>query len=64
MNKYKLTRPLVTAAGLSLLVGCASQQAPDVDMSVASAQELAVKSAELDQRASELARKEAELASM
>jgi len=64
MNKYKLTRPLVTAAGLSLLVGCASHQTPDMDMSVASAQELAVKSAELDKRASELARKEAELASM
>jgi hypothetical protein len=64
MNTNKVTRPLMTAVGLSLLVGCASQQASDMDMSMASAQELAAKSAELDKRASALARQEAELASM
>lgn len=66
MNKNKniVTRPLMTAAGLSLLVGCASNQAPDMDLHAASAQELASKSAELDKRASELARQESALAAM
>lgn len=63
-NKNRLSRPLMTAAGLSLLVGCASHQNPDMDLASASAQELAAKSAELDKRASELSRQEAALAEM
>lgn len=64
MNKNKITRPLMTAAGLSLLVGCASHQGSEMEMGAATAQELAAKSAELDKRADALARKEAELTAM
>ena len=64
MNKNKITRPLMTAAGLSLLVDCASHQGAEMEMGAATAQELAAKSAELDKRASELSRQEAALAEM
>jgi hypothetical protein len=66
MNKNKniVTRPLVTATRLSLLVGCASNQAPDMDLHAASALELANKNAELDKRASELAPQESALTAM
>lgn len=66
MKNYKTTRPLLTMVSLSILVGCAGQQAPaDVN---ASAQEqmnaLDARNVALDKRASELARQESDLATM
>ncbi len=66
----KRSRPLFIVAGVSLLVGCATQSS-DVDMSTMSAQEIAAKSealaserAALEQRAAALAEREANLSSV
>jgi len=66
MNIYQITRPVLTLAGLSLLVGCAGQQ-PSAEMG-ASVQEqmqaLEAKSDALTKREGELTRKESDLAAM
>jgi len=66
MNIYQVTRPVLTLAGLSFLVGCAGQQ-PSAEMG-ASVQEqmqsLEEKSDALAKREGDLVRKESDLAAM
>lgn len=63
--KKTLTLPLSAMAAMSLLVGCATQQAPVAQGEMGlTAQELAAKSEALDKRATELDRKAAEMDTM